>query len=59
MVVAARPKPPVPLWRWAAWSVILVFAVLLFYVLLAPVWQGLRIAAWIAEFRARRRKALA
>jgi hypothetical protein len=53
---AARPKPPVPLWRWAWWSVILVFAVLLFYVILTPVWQGLRIAAWIAEYRARRRR---
>lgn len=54
---AASEKPPVPVWRWVAWSIILFFAVIVFYVLLAPVWQGLRIAAWIAEFRARRRRA--
>jgi hypothetical protein len=28
--------------------------VILFYVLASPVWMGLRAAAWIAEFRARR-----
>jgi hypothetical protein len=28
----------------------------LFYVLLTPIWIGLRWAAWIAEFRARRRR---
>jgi hypothetical protein len=28
----------------------------LFYVVLTPVWIGLRVAAWIAEFRARRRR---
>jgi hypothetical protein len=27
----------------------------LFYVLLTPVWIGLRMLAWVAEFRARRR----
>lgn len=57
MPAAARDKPPVPLWRWLVWSVILFFALILFYVLLTPVWQGLRVAAWIAEFRARRRRA--
>ena len=31
------------------------FADLLFYVLLTPVWIGLRWLAWLAEFRARRR----
>jgi hypothetical protein len=49
-----RPKPPVPLWRWAMWWVILGFAVVVFYVLLTPVWIGLRGLAWLADFRARR-----
>jgi Flp pilus assembly protein TadB len=53
--VAAREKP-VPRWRWVIWSTTLFFAVIVFYVLLAPVWQGLRIAAWVAEFRRRRRR---
>jgi hypothetical protein len=54
---AARAKP-VPLWRWAVWWALLGIAGLLFYFLLAPVWLSLRALAWIAEFRARRRKAL-
>ena len=50
-----KPKPPVSSWRWAMWWGILGFAVVLFYVLLTPVWLGIRGLAWLAEFRARRR----
>jgi hypothetical protein len=50
-----RPKPPVPLWRWAWWWLILVVADVIFYVLLTPLWMGLRAVAWLADFRARRR----
>jgi hypothetical protein len=32
-------------------------AIVLFYVVLTPVWLGLRWLAWLAEFRARRRRA--
>jgi len=46
----------VPLRYWALWSVALVAAVTLFYVILTPVWIGLRGLAWLAEFRARRRR---
>ena len=52
-----KPKPRVPLWRWVVWWLSLATAVVLFYVIMSPIWQGLRIAAWIAEFRARRRRA--
>ena len=48
-------KPPVPLRYWALWLVVLLLADILFYVLLTPLWIGLRALAWIAEFRARRR----
>ena len=48
-------KEPVPLRFWAAWLAILAVALVVFYVLLTPVWIGLRAAAWLAEFRARRR----
>jgi hypothetical protein len=47
----------VPLWRWGAWWVVLGLAIVVFYVLLTPIWLGIRAAAWIAEFRARRRAA--
>jgi hypothetical protein len=50
-----RTKPPVPLWRWGLWWTILAAAVFVFYVLLTPIWLGLRGAAWLAELRSRRR----
>jgi hypothetical protein len=44
-----------PLRYWALWGVGLVLADTIFYVLLTPLWIGLRALAWIAEFKARRR----
>ncbi len=49
-------KGPVPLRYWALWIAILVLADVVFYVLLTPIWIGLRALAWLAEFRARRRR---
>ena len=46
----------VPVRYWALWWAILVVADIVFYVLLTPIWLGLRGAAWLAEFRARRRR---
>lgn len=51
-----RPKPPVPWWRWAIWWAALAFALVLFYVVLTPLWLGLRGLAWLAELRARQRR---
>jgi hypothetical protein len=48
-------KGPVPLRYWVLWSVILVAADFVFYVLLTPIWLGIRGAAWIAGWRARLR----
>jgi hypothetical protein len=55
-VSTPRRKPPVPLRYWVLWWAILVVADFVFYVLLTPVWLGLRGVAWLAEFRARRRR---
>ena len=49
-------KGTVPLRYWVLWSSILVVADFVFYVLLTPIWMGLRAVAWLAEFRARRRR---
>ena len=49
-------KGSVPLRYWVLWWSILVFADFLFYVLLTPIWIGLRAIAWLAEFRQRRRR---
>jgi hypothetical protein len=44
-----------PLRYWAMWFTALAIADIAFYVVLTPIWIGLRAAAWVAEFRARRR----
>ena len=46
-------KGSVPLRYWALWCAILVLADIVFYVLLTPVWLGVRLAGWIADRRAR------
>ena len=51
-----KPKPPVSIARWTLWWFLLAIGIFLFYVLLTPIWIGLRALAWIAEFRARRRR---
>jgi hypothetical protein len=50
-----KPKGPVPLWRWTIWWLVLAAGLFVFYVVLTPVWIGLRALAWLADFRARRR----
>ena len=50
-----KPKPPVPVWRWAVWSAILAAALFVFYVVFTPLWIATRVLAWLADFRARRR----
>ena len=49
-------RPRIPLWRWTSWWIGLAIGMLVFYVLLTPIWIGLRMLAWIAEFNARRRR---
>ena len=51
-----KPKPPVPLRRYALWYAALTVALVIFYGLFTPIWFGLRVAAWLAEFDARRRR---
>ena len=46
----------VPLRYWALWWSIFAAAVVVFYVLLTPIWLGLRAAAWGAELRSRARR---
>jgi hypothetical protein len=49
----AVPKEPVPLWRWVTWFSIMGAALVVFYVLLTPIWLGLRGLAWLADKRSR------
>ncbi len=45
------PKPPVPWWRWVLWLAVLAPALVVFYVLLTPVWIGIRATRWLATRR--------
>jgi hypothetical protein len=45
-----------PLRYWVLWWALLAAAVVVFYVLLTPIWLGLRAAAWAAELRSRARR---
>jgi hypothetical protein len=51
-----REKGWVPLPRLALWWFLLVLGDIVFYVLLTPIWLGLRAAAWVAELRSRVRR---
>jgi hypothetical protein len=46
-------KEPVPIWRWAIWWLCLGAGIVLFYVLLTPIWLGLRGLARLADLRRR------
>jgi hypothetical protein len=46
-----RGRPRVSPARWAAWFAVLLAADLVFYVLLTPVWLGIRLAGWVADRR--------
>jgi hypothetical protein len=51
-----REKGWIPLPRLALWVALLFLGDLVFYVVLTPIWLGLRAAAWVAELRSRARR---
>jgi hypothetical protein len=55
-VAQLEREKAISIWRWSVWMVCLAAGMFLFYVLLTPLWLGLRAAAWTAELRARRRR---
>jgi hypothetical protein len=46
----------VPLRYWVLWWSALVVGITLFYVLLTPLWLGLRVAAWLSDRRSSARR---
>ena len=48
-----REKGWVPARRFVLWWFLLLLGDIVFYVVLTPIWLGLRAAAWIAELKAR------
>jgi hypothetical protein len=44
-------KRKVPFYYWPLWMVLLALGLFVFYVLLTPVWMGIRLISWLAERR--------
>jgi hypothetical protein len=44
-------KPKVALYYWPVWMALLALGLFVFYVLLTPVWMGIRLISWLAEKR--------
>jgi hypothetical protein len=46
-----KPKAPVAWYWWLLWLVVLAAGLFVFYILLTPVWIGIRLVSWFAERR--------
>lgn len=46
-----KTKQPIPFYYWLLWMVCLALGLFIFYVLLTPVWMGIRLISWLAERR--------
>ena len=46
-----KTKQPIPFYYWPVWMVCLGLGLFIFYVLLTPVWMGIRLISWLAERR--------
>ena len=45
------PKQKIPFYYWPFWMVLLALGLFVFYVLLTPIWMGIRLISWLAERR--------
>jgi hypothetical protein len=46
-----KKQPEVPWYRWPFFLFLLGLGLLVFYVILTPVWMGIRLISWLAERR--------
>ena len=53
--MTAAARRPIPLRYWILWIATLGLALFVFYVLLTPVWMGIRLLAWLSDRRPFRR----
>jgi hypothetical protein len=44
-------RKPIPLYYWPFWMATLALGLFVFYVLLTPVWMGIRLVAWLSDRR--------
>ena len=45
------PRRKIPFYYWPFWMVLLALGLFVFYVLLTPVWMGIRLISWLADKR--------
>jgi hypothetical protein len=45
------PKSKIPFYYWPFWMFLLALGLFVFYVLLTPVWMGIRLISWLADKR--------
>jgi hypothetical protein len=44
-------KKKIPFYYWPFWMVLLALGLFVFYVLLTPIWMGIRLISWLADKR--------
>jgi hypothetical protein len=49
--IQARAKRRIPFYYWPWWMLLLAVGLFVFYVVLTPVWMGIRLVAWLVEGR--------
>jgi hypothetical protein len=47
--VKPEVKKPVAWYWWPYWMTLLAAALIVFYVVLTPIWMGIRLVAWLSE----------
>jgi hypothetical protein len=47
--VTASGARPIPLYCWGVWMALLAVGLFVFYVVLTPIWMGIRLVAWTSE----------
>jgi hypothetical protein len=50
--VTTKARRPIPFYYWPFWMVLLAAGLFVFYVVLTPIWMGIRFISWLAERRA-------
>ena len=48
-----NPKPRIPFYYWPFWMILLALGLFVFYVLLTPVWIGIRVVRRVAAIAKR------
>lgn len=53
--MTTQPRRAIPFYYWPFWMVVLAAGLFVFYVVLTPIWMGIRFVSWLAERRGMQR----